>query len=101
MKKLSMLLTPLLVLALLLGAIGCAEEEEGEPTTEPIVLKYCHIFPEESARGRVAQLFADLVEEYTDGRIIVDMYPAGTLMFVSEEVGALQTGLVDVVMPNT
>ncbi|MFC1926447.1 TRAP transporter substrate-binding protein [Chloroflexota bacterium] len=110
MKKVAMFLTPLLVLSLLLGAVGCGGDEATPkptaaptaaptatvPTMEPVTWKLIHGYPETSLRGEIATKFEELMEEYTDGKIMVDVYHAGTLFSLSRSWEATVTGAVDV-----
>lgn len=101
-----MMLVMVGVLVGTLGTYGCSDSDgdstvKNESNTgESIVLRYSHGFSTESARGRAAQLFADLVDDYTNGQVKVNVYPMGTLMTISEEIGALQAGLIDVGLVN-
>jgi len=64
---------------------------------ETIILKLSHASPEMDSLGKAAQKFADLVEEYTGGRVEVQMFPAGSLYDATTEWEALTTGAVDIV----
>jgi C4-dicarboxylate-binding protein DctP len=99
MNKPAILLTVLLVIALIACNIGC-DGEETSTTTESITLQFPYQYPADSAYGEVNELFADLVEEYTDGRVIVEVSPHSILIRGDEEFDAVQTGLADVVNVN-
>ncbi len=113
MNKLLILLTGLLVLGLAAGAVGCSGGEatptltggatpgaSPTPTMKPITLKFPYQYPSDSANGKLNNMFADLVEEYTDGRVIVEIFPQSTLIRGDAEFDAVQTGLADVVSVN-
>lgn len=108
MKKLAFLLTPLLVLSLILGAIGCSDEEATPtsaptptpvstptPTPEPITLKVSTAFAETTPKGPALKLFKELLEQYTNGRVTVELFMGGVLFSASAEWEALITGAVD------
>jgi C4-dicarboxylate-binding protein DctP len=108
MHKLRML-TGLLLLALLAGAAGCGDGGEGKvtptptgaatpsptPTPKPITLKMVSSTKPDGAAVPTYRLFADLVEEYSDGRVTVDIYPNSQLYPVTEQWEAVATGSVD------
>ncbi|MFC1963012.1 TRAP transporter substrate-binding protein [Chloroflexota bacterium] len=55
-----------------------------------------HGYPEDGVRGQSATKFADLVAEYTDGKITVDVHPLGTLFSASASFTATVTDSVDI-----
>ena len=109
MKKLAMPLVLLLVFSLILGVVGCGSGEEEtrtpaptaapaaspSPTPESITLKLCHSVPPGHNTDLVAQEFARLVEEYTVGRVLVDIYHSAALFPAEELWEALHTGAMD------
>ncbi len=81
MRKLAILLTPILLLAMIIVSIGCGGEDAtptptGDatpaPTPEPITLKLITSAVLNTARGEVYTRFEELVEEYTEGRVAID-----------------------------
>lgn len=69
------------------------EPEEAEPEVEPIVLKYSDINAKESYAGVFTEKFAELAEDKTEGRVIVETYYGGTL--AGNDIEATQTGIAD------
>ncbi len=103
MKSRSKLLIAILSLVVITGVVGCSGTEStptatgpASPTPEPITLKLISSMPADAVGGRIYQHFAGLVEEYTDGRVTVDIYPGSQLFPVTEEWEALVTGTVDI-----
>ncbi len=104
MKRLTTVLIPLIIISLLFCIVGCGGDEEETPATatstptgvETVTWKMgltrgLEIFP-----GTAYQMFADLTQEYTDGRVRIDLYPHSTL-FPSETMWeATITGAMDV-----
>jgi TRAP-type C4-dicarboxylate transport system substrate-binding protein len=104
MKRLALLLVALLMVAAVALSAGCGGDEAtpgpsdtgiATPTPEPITLKLVSSMPSDAVGGRIYQHFADLVEEYTDGRVTIDIYPGSQLFPVTEEWEAVVTGAVD------
>lgn len=60
-----------------------------------ITLTYGHTDTEDSVTGRQAQLFADKVNEYTEGRVKINVYPLAQLGSSAEMVTGVQLGMVD------
>jgi C4-dicarboxylate-binding protein DctP len=95
MKKVMIgLLVPLLVLSLAMGVMSCAKKG---PVTPEFTLKLSHTAPVTDTLALQAQKFADLVEEYTGGRVKVDVYPNAMLFTSQTEWEAVATGAVDIV----
>jgi len=122
MRKPAILLTGLLLLALVVGAIGCGGDETtatptGGPTAaptsgatatptatpkpEPITLKLVSSSQPDSIGGLIYQHFAGLMEDYTDGQVMIDIYPGSQLLPVTEEWEAIVTGAVDIMADAT
>ncbi len=66
------------------------------PELEAATWKLSHGFPETSTRGKAALKLKELIEEVTDGKITVDVFPSSTLFSPGLAVNALQTGTVDI-----
>lgn len=78
MKKKILLISLALLLIASIVAVGCAAPApEPEKTFRWRFAMYNPAF--ESAHGRAYQLFAKDVFETTNGRLLIDIYPAGTL----------------------
>jgi TRAP-type C4-dicarboxylate transport system substrate-binding protein len=105
MRKLTFLLTAILMLALILGTYGCGGNGNGEgeetptltvtdtPPAEVITLKvgFCEGLEERAD----IQKFADLVEEYTNGLVEIVMYPNSMLFPADALWEATVTGSTD------
>lgn len=94
-----------LLLTLIVSAIGCGGGDETPaptdgvrptPTPEPITLKLVSSATADSMWGQVYQHFADLTEEYTSGRVTIDIYPGSQLFPASEQWEAMATGAIDI-----
>ncbi|MEL7566448.1 MAG: DctP family TRAP transporter solute-binding subunit [Dehalobacterium sp.] len=84
------------ILFLVAGVLltGCSEEREqaSEGIDEQIVIRFSHVSPEASTKGRAVNLFRDLVEERLGDKVKVEVYPAGQLFSDTEGLEALQAG---------
>lgn len=100
MKKLTILLVGLLLLSVVLGPISCGNGDEEEGGTKAIVWRLSHIVPATTAKGIMAEKFAEMVEEKTDGRLKIKVFPSCTLFGPFEEWDALATRAVEMTFPN-
>ena len=98
MAKLSV--TAVLALAVLtalcLGPISCGGGEEG--VTGQITWRLNHTLLAKSTQGETAQKFADMVDEATEGRLKIKVYPNAMLYGTYADYEAATTGAVDCIM---
>ena len=80
-----------------LAACGSGEEADSETgdTGEVTTLRLGHITNETDAWHLGAEKFAELVEEKTDGSVVVDIYPSSTLGNDRDLIEGMQLGSVD------
>ena len=104
MKKRSMMfLSVLLMVSLLLSACSGGTAAPAQPTEAPAAetpvqakeFKLGHIAAPGTAYDNFANEFARLVEERSEGRYTIDVYPAGQLGVDRELMESLQIGNVD------
>lgn len=62
---------------------------------EQIVLRFAHIYPAENIQGIASEMFADLVEKKTDGKVKVDVFPACQLGTSEEQFEMVRLGTLD------
>jgi C4-dicarboxylate-binding protein DctP len=67
---------------------------------EPIVIKFSHVVAADTPKGKAALTFKQLVEERTNGRVKVEVYPNSQLYKDREEMEALQLGAVQMLAPS-
>jgi C4-dicarboxylate-binding protein DctP len=103
MKIVARILTGVLILALIMAVVGCGGGEATPtpadgmtPTPEPITLRMSSSTKPDGAAAYAYRLFADLVEEYSNGRVTVDIYPNSQLYPATENWEAVATGAVDI-----
>lgn len=71
-----------------------AEQTAKEEAVETKVVKLAHTASEDSAYQVMCQKFADLVNERTDGAILIEIYPNGQLGNDNDVFEALQTNAI-------
>src|SRR5450432_1248046 len=72
----------------------------GTLSAQPIVIKFSHVNPAESPKGKAAEYWKKLVEEGTKGRVKIELYPNSSLYKDKEELEALQLGSVQMLAPT-
>src|SRR3954462_6119960 len=79
-------------LALALGRTALAQA--------PIVIKFSHVVAPDTPKGKGALKFKELAEKYTNGKVVVEVYPNSQLYKDNEELQALQLGAVQMLAPS-
>jgi len=70
-------------------------------STQPeITLRFSHVVAEETPKGLAANRFKVLLEQRSQGRIAVQVFPNSELYGDRDEMQALQLGAVDIVAPS-
>lgn len=102
MKKRFFAMTIALAMILALSACGSKQTtnpadpaESSDAASENYVIKFAHTDSEESTTHYGAAAFKRIVEEKTNGRITVEIYPNGQLGDDPEVLEAIQLGTVD------
>ena len=67
---------------------------------EPIVIKFSHVVAQDTPKGKAAEKFKALAEQYTKGAVKVEVYANSTLYKDKEEMEALQLGAVQLLAPS-
>ncbi|MCM3764960.1 DctP family TRAP transporter solute-binding subunit [Neobacillus niacini] len=75
-------------------------DDEQDGLSQQIVIKFSHVVAENTPKGLAAQRFADLVEEKTDGLVIVEVIPNGSLYTDDDELEALIDNDVQMLAPS-
>ncbi|TLS36576.1 DctP family TRAP transporter solute-binding subunit [Pseudalkalibacillus caeni] len=78
-----------------------AYDDDQEGLNEQIVIKFSHVVAENTPKGLAAQKFADLVQEKTNNRVKVEVFPNGMLYSDEEELEALKEGDIQMIAPAT
>jgi C4-dicarboxylate-binding protein DctP len=92
----------LLTGALLLGGTAAAIFPHGGAARAqtPITIKFSHVVAADAPKGKAALQFKKLVEERSNGRVKVEVYPNSQLYKDKEELEALQLGAVQMLAPT-
>jgi len=81
--------------ALLVSGTGCSGGNGG-----PIIMRFSHELSGTTPKGMWAAEFASLVEEYTQGEAIVEVYPSGQLyQKESDALAAAAAGTIELAAP--
>jgi len=67
---------------------------------DQITIKFSHVVAPDTPKGKGADKFKELAEQYTDGRVKVEVYPNSQLYKDKEELEALQMGAVQMLAPS-
>jgi len=67
---------------------------------EPISIKFSHVVAVDTPKGQAAEFFKKKVEELTQGKVKIDVYPNSQLYKDKEEMEALQLGAVQMLAPS-
>lgn len=97
MKK---IISSIIIISLLLSLVACSGGDGsgsagGGKSKAEYSLKIAHHTPEGSPYDKAALLFKDLVEERTDGRVEISVYPGGVLGDERSETESIQNGTLD------
>ena len=87
---------------LLLAAaiVGLVAAPGAATAQQPIVIKFSHVVAPNTPKGKGAEKFKELAEQYTNGKVKVEVYPNSTLYKDKEELEALQLGAVQMLAPS-
>lgn len=78
-----------------------AFDYEQQGMNDQIVIKFSHVVAENTPKGLAAIRFARLVDEYTNHRVRVEVYPNETLFSDKNELEALRKNEVQMIAPAT
>ncbi|HVY07532.1 MAG TPA: TRAP transporter substrate-binding protein [Burkholderiales bacterium] len=72
----------------------------GVHAADPIIIRFSHVVANDTPKGKAAEKFRQLAEQYTGGRVKVEVYPNSQLYKDREEMEALQRGAVQMLAPS-
>ena len=105
MKLKQYLYAAALMSAVTLTACGGKKESKANASSPiaadgSITIKLSHVVAADTSKGRGAEYFKKLVEERTQGKVKVQVYPNSQLYKDKEELEALQMGSVQMLIPS-
>ncbi len=87
-------------IALVLGATAALALAGPAQAQQPIVIKFSHVVAPDTPKGKGSLKFKELAEKYTNGKVVVEVYPNSQLYKDNEELQALQLGAVQLLAPS-
>ncbi|SDI27146.1 TRAP-type C4-dicarboxylate transport system, substrate-binding protein [Alteribacillus persepolensis] len=102
-KLLSVLSAILVVSAVLTGCNSNKEsvEQQAKAESNTITLTYAFFAPPITFPGRQMQMWKEELEERTNGKVKVELYPAGTLLQANNMFDGVEKGVADIGMSVT
>ena len=82
------------------AAVAALAWPEAALAQQPIVIKFSHVVAPDTPKGKGAAKFKELAETYTNGKVVVEVYPNSQLYKDNEELQALQLGAVQLLAPS-
>lgn len=101
LKKITLVLCMLFSIVVLQGCAKRVVDSEQVSPEQKLVIKFSHVVAENTPKGLAAQRFATLVQERTNGKVEVQVFPNSTLYKDGEEMDALREGAVQIIAPAT
>ncbi|MDF3608138.1 TRAP transporter substrate-binding protein [Paracoccus sp. DMF-8] len=86
--------------AALAGAAAFALTAAFPALAQTVTIKFSHVVAPDTPKGKGALKFKELAEQYTDGAVVVEVYPNSQLYKDKEELEALQLGAVQMLAPS-
>jgi C4-dicarboxylate-binding protein DctP len=84
----------------LLGAVFALALTAPAAAQNPLVVKFSHVVAPDTPKGKGSLKFKELAEKYTNGKVVVEVYPNSQLYKDNEELQALQLGAVQMLAPS-
>src|ERR1700704_5950381 len=87
-------------IVIVLGAVVALALTGPASAQAPIVIKFSHVVAPDTPKGKGSLKFKELAEKYTNGKVVVEVYPNSQLYKDNEELQALQLGAVQMLAPS-
>ncbi|MBV8534210.1 MAG: DctP family TRAP transporter solute-binding subunit [Alphaproteobacteria bacterium] len=82
------------------AAVLLVAPASGHAQQQPLIVKFSHVVSPDAPKGKAAIKFKELAEQYTQGKVKVEVYPNSSLYKDKEELEALQLGTVQFLAPS-
>ena len=66
----------------------------------PLKIRFAHVVAQDTPKGLAVERFKRLVEQRSEGRMVVEVYPGSSLYGDRDEMQALQAGAVEMLAPS-
>ncbi|SDI09634.1 C4-dicarboxylate-binding protein DctP [Arthrobacter subterraneus] len=91
-----------LALSAALVLSGCGGARSGDAAgDESFTIKFSHVTTANTPKGKAAEKFKEILEDSSDGRITVEIYPNSELYGDKDELQALQSNSVQMIAPSS
>lgn len=97
-RAVCLFLSSIMALGLL---VGCSKSETTASSDDVLTLRLSHVASEQHVSHRAALYLKTLLEERSDGRILLEVYPNGSLGAERETLESLQRGDCDFAISST
>jgi C4-dicarboxylate-binding protein DctP len=84
----------------LAAAVAAVALAAGPAAAQEVTIKFSHVVAPDTPKGKGALKFKELAEQYTGGKVKVEVYPNSQLYKDKEELEALQLGAVQMLAPS-
>lgn len=103
MKSFKKTVALIIVLALMLTITSCSNSNGAETLTEakPVKIKFAHWFAEDHPQHIALLKFKELVEQRSNGNIVVEIYPSSQLGSEDTFIDSVKAGTVEMGAPGT
>lgn len=101
-KKILAAFAGVMMVGILVAGCGTSQPASTSSSgkTDPIIVKFSHVTTADSPKGKAADKFKQLVEQKTNGKVKVEVYPSSQLYGDKEELEAVQSGNVQIIAPS-
>jgi tripartite ATP-independent transporter DctP family solute receptor len=93
MKRFGFFLLAVILISALVFSFGIPKEVNAKK--KGLILKYGHVETKESPQQRFAEDLSDRLSKATDGRILIEVYPANQLGSMSEMLEGVKSGSIE------
>lgn len=101
-KRLALFILVFFSMTLLAGCGGGGSKEPAKQADKPeFTIKFAHVVSASTPKGQAADRFAELIEERTDGRIVVEVFPDSQLGDDGQITEQMRMGTIQMNAPFT
>ncbi len=93
-----------IALSLMVGAFGCTRGGSTATNADDngkIIVKFSHVVAESTPKGQAADMFKELAEKYTNGKVEVQVFPNSQLYNDDDVLNAIMQNNVQLAAPAT